>query len=90
MWVLEDWKVDVQPAGAKEAGRPGMGWCQTLKVRIRPSAPGHSCCLLQETQSVYPFCCQIEKGQGLEEEDDLDPKPRLPRPLALGRACVSV
>ena len=31
----------------------------------------------RDTERLYPFCCQIEKGQGLEE-DDLDPKPILP------------
>lgn len=36
-----------------------------------------------------PFICQIEEGQGLEE-DDPGLTPIFPTPLALGRACVCV
>lgn len=77
------------PAGAKES-RPARdgGGARLRRSGSGRSAPAHSCCLLQGTQSVSTFCCQIEQGQGLEE-DDPDPRPVLPD-LALGRACVSV
>ena len=73
----------------REQASQGWGWCQTPKVRIRPLCP--RALLLsaaRDTERLYPFCCQIEQGQGLEE-DDPDPRPVLPD-LALGRACVSV
>lgn len=73
----------------REQAGQGWGWCRTPKVRIRPLCP--RALLLsaaRDTERLYPFCCQIEQGQGLEE-DDPDPRPVLPD-LALGRACVSV
>lgn len=61
------------------------------------STPALSCCLLAGgMERLYPFCCQIEKGQGLGE-DDPDPQLVLPslwhggRPVCLcNHACTVV
>lgn len=78
MRMLEDWKVDVRLQVPKRAGRPGMGVVPDSKGQIRLLCP-HALLLSAErdAEHLYPFCCQIEKGQGLEE-DNPDPKPVLP------------
>ena len=89
MRALEDWKVDVRLQVPKRAGQPGMGVVPDSEGQDQAALP--RALLLsaaRDTEGLYPFCCQIEQGQGLEE-DDPDPRPVLPD-LALGRACVSV
>ncbi|KAJ8788960.1 hypothetical protein J1605_022366 [Eschrichtius robustus] len=97
--MSEDQELDVRLQVPKRAGRPGTGVVPDSdpRVRIRPLCP--SALLLSAaggTEHLYPFCCQIEKGQGMEE-DDPDPKSVLPSlwhwggPVCLcNRACTVV
>lgn len=90
MRMLEDWKVDVRLQVPKRAGQPGMEVVPDSKGQIRLLCP---CALLlsaeRDTEHLYPFYCQIEKDQGLEE-DNPDPKPVLSASGAGEGLCVCV